>query len=87
MDSASKKQGMTELEKAAIIEQLKWAQPLGLKRLALMFDVHPNTMRKWLKKQVVRNEQMSPRYWRVAIEDLPADLVINALCGTALPDS
>ena len=73
------KHNLTEPEKIAIIKQLKWSGPLGLNKWAEMYDVHPNTMRGWLKNDVLINEQISPRRWRIAIEDLPGDLVINAL--------
>jgi hypothetical protein len=82
-----KRRHLSESEREAIIAQLKWSQPLGLTKWAKIYGVHPNTMRAWLKDQVVRNERMSPRFWRIAIEDLPADLVLNALAGTTLPDT
>ena len=39
------KHNFTEPKKIAIIKQLKWSGPLGFKRWAEMYDVHPNTMR------------------------------------------
>jgi len=70
---------VTEREEAAILQELKWSAPVGVKHWARIFDVHPNTMRKWLRNGVIRNEQLSPRRWRVAMEDLPAELVVNVL--------
>lgn len=81
----NKQRGVTELEKAAIIEQIKWSQPMGLKKWADVFGTYSNTMQAWFKNQIVRNKQMSPRIWRVAVKDLPADLVINAFPGASLP--
>ncbi len=53
----------------------KWTQPLSVKQLASMFKVHRNTMRKWLVDQVIKNEQLSPRKWRIAYSELPQDFV------------
>ena len=74
-----KKRNLTESEKIAIIKQLKWSGPESLKKWAEAYKVHPNTMHRWLKDDVLINQQVSPRRWRIAIEDLPGDLVINAL--------
>jgi transposase-like protein len=70
---------VTDREVVAIVEQLKWSQPMGLCAWAIIFGVHRNTMRKWLDEQTVKNQRMSPRMWRVAIEELPADLVVRVL--------
>ena len=62
-----------------ILSQLQWTRPLGLKKWADMFEVHPNTMRIWFKKQYISNKQISPRMWRVAFEELPAEYVAKIL--------
>lgn len=53
------------------ITKIKWSHPMGLKTLSQIFDVHRNTMSKWLKDQVICNQQLSPRRWRVATFELP----------------
>ncbi|MBN2588311.1 MAG: hypothetical protein JXA96_00485 [Sedimentisphaerales bacterium] len=47
---------------------------MGLKELSQIFDVHRNTMSKWLKDQIICNRQLSPRKWEVATFELPYDL-------------
>ena len=39
--------------------------------LSKIYNVHRNTMSKWLKDQVICNRQLSPRRWQVAKYDLP----------------
>ena len=56
------------------ISNIQWSHPMSLKELSQIFDVHRNTMSKWLKKQVVRNRHLSPRKWEVAVYELPYDL-------------
>ena len=56
------------------LSKMKWSHPMGLKELSQIFDVHRNTMSKWLKNQTVRNRQLSPRKWEVAVFELPYDL-------------
>ncbi|MEJ2648774.1 MAG: hypothetical protein P8016_10250, partial [Sedimentisphaerales bacterium] len=56
------------------ITKIKWSPPMGLKSLSLIFDVHRNTMSKWLKSQIICNRQLSPRRWEVATFELPYDL-------------
>lgn len=51
--------------------KIKWSKPMVLKRLAEIFDVHRNTMKGWLKDQVICNQQMSARRWRVAMYEFP----------------
>ena len=46
---------------------------MGLKQLSQIFEVHRNTMAKWLKDQVICNRQMSPRRWEVAVFELPIE--------------
>ena len=57
------------------VTKVKWSQPMGLKSLSQIFDVHRNTMSKWLKGQIICNRQLSPRRWEVAIYELPHDLI------------
>jgi len=56
------------------VMQVKWSHPMGLKELSQIFEVHRNTMSKWLKNQNVCNRKLSPRKWEVAIFELPYDL-------------
>ena len=56
------------------ISKVRWTHPMGLKELSQIFDIHRNTMSKWLKDQTLRNRQLSPRKWEVAIFELPYDL-------------
>lgn len=56
-------------------EKKEWTRPLGLKKWAEIFSVHPNTMSEWLKSQNICNEQVSPRRWRVDVDELPTELV------------
>ena len=56
------------------ISNVRWTHPMGLKEMSQIFDIHRNTMSKWLKNQTVRNRQLSPRKWEVAIFELPYDL-------------
>ena len=56
------------------ITNVQWSHPMGLKELSKIFEVHRNTMSKWLKKQIVCNRQLSPRKWEVAVFELPYDL-------------
>ncbi len=49
------------------------SNPMALKELAQMYDVHRNTMADWLRKQIVPNIQFSPRRWRVPFRELPCD--------------
>ena len=61
------------------ISQVQWSHPMGLKELSQIFEVHRNTMSKWLKNQTVRNRQLSPRKWEVAVFELPYDLTSDNL--------
>ena len=56
------------------VTEVKWSRPMGLKELSQIFDVHRNTMSKWLKDQVICNRQLSSRRWEVAIFELPYNL-------------
>ncbi len=70
---------MTENRKEARMsndeDERKWTQPFSMTKLASIFKVHRNTMRKWLREQRIENEQISDRRWRIAYCDLPADAV------------
>ncbi len=56
------------------ISKIKWSHPMGLKSLSQIFDVHRNTMSKWLKDQTICNRQLSARRWEVAMFEMPYDL-------------
>ncbi|MBN1182667.1 MAG: hypothetical protein JXB49_10295 [Bacteroidales bacterium] len=56
------------------VSKVKWSHPMGLKNLSQIFDVHRNTMSKWLKDQTICNRQLSPRRWTVAVFELPYDI-------------
>ena len=56
------------------VTNVKWSHPMGLKGLSQIFDVHRNTMSKWLKNQTICNRKLSPRKWEVATFELPYDL-------------
>ena len=64
-------------DSTANVSKLKWSQPMGLKGLSQIFDVHRNTMSKWLKDQVIRNQQLSPRRWRIASYEMPDHSSLN----------
>ena len=53
---------------------VQWSRPMGIKTLSLIFDVHRNTMSKWLKEQVIYNQHLSPRRWRIAVFELPNEI-------------
>ena len=53
--------------------EIKWTQPMTIKELSQIFDVHRNTLSKWLKDQVITNRQLSPRRWEIAEFELPKD--------------
>ena len=52
----------------------KWSHPMGVKELSQIYEVHRNTMSKWLTNQTICNRQLSPRRWEVAMYELPYDL-------------
>ena len=56
------------------LTEVKWSTPMTIKELSQIFDVHRNTLSKWLKEQVITNRQLSPRRWEVAEFELPKDL-------------
>ena len=59
--------------------KIQWCHPMGLKELSQLFDVHRNTMSKWLKNQTLCNRQLSPRKWEVAVFELPYSLKVDNL--------
>ena len=65
------------------VTKIKWSRPMGLKQLSQIFEVHRNTMAKWLKDQVICNRQLSPRRWEVAIFELPYNLVEDKIYDIA----
>lgn len=77
--TTKQKRQISELEIIQIAEQVKWSTPLSLTQLAIIFDHHPNTIRQWLKKGIIRNKHFSPRRWCVLYEDLPAELFLPIL--------
>lgn len=65
------------------IAEVKWSHPMGLKELSQIFEVHRNTMAKWLKDQVVLNRQLSPRRWEIAMFELPYNIVEEKISDIA----
>ena len=57
--------------------EIQWTQPMTIKELSQIFDVHRNTLSKWLKDQVIINRKLSPRRWEVAEFELPKDFNIK----------
>jgi hypothetical protein len=53
------------------VDDEKWSVPDSPSVWAKVFKVHYNTMIKWLKTQAIKNLQVSPRRYRIAIEELP----------------
>lgn len=63
-----------ELRRRKAIEQLSdegWTKPHGLKEWGTVFGQSVNTMRRWFKNGNVKNTKISPRQWKVAIDELP----------------
>ena len=48
-----------------------WSRAMSVEELSKIYNVHRNTMSKWLKNQVISNRQLSPRKWQVAKHLLP----------------
>jgi predicted site-specific integrase-resolvase len=65
------------------LEGITWSRPLPLTKWADAFGVHRNTLRKWFRRQAIRNKKVSDRRWRVHIEDMPADHVMKCLVKKA----
>ena len=53
------------------ITKTKWSHALSIEELSKIFNVHRNTMSKWLRDQVIRNRQLSSRKWQVDKDALP----------------
>lgn len=52
---------------------VKWSRPMTIKELSQIFDVHRNTLSKWLKEQVITNRKLSSRRWEIAEFEFPKD--------------
>jgi len=50
---------------------IKWSKPKSVQQLARIFGIHRNTMRKLLKTNVICNQQLSPRLWRIPTYEFP----------------
>ena len=61
------------------ISKVKWSHPMSLKNLSQIFDIHRNTMSKWLKNQTICNRQLSARRWAVAMYELPYEFSMDNL--------
>ena len=46
---------------------------MSIEELSKIYNVHRNTMSKWLKGQVICNRRLSPRRWQIAKHELPDD--------------
>ena len=66
--------GTIKIKEKVRAGNMQWSRPMGLKTMSQIFDVHRNTMSKWLRKQVICNEQLSPRRWRIAAFELPNEI-------------
>ena len=42
-----------------------------IEEMSKIYNIHRNTMSKWLKDQIICNRQLSPRKWQVATYELP----------------
>ena len=65
------------------VTKVKWSRPMGLKQLSQIFEVHRNTMAKWLKRQIICNRHLSPRRWEIATFELPYDLGKDKISNVA----
>ena len=57
--------------------KIKWSRPMCVEELSKIFNVHRNTMTKWLKEQVICNRQLSPRRWQIPTDELPNGYAIE----------
>ena len=55
------------------ITKIKWSRAMSIEELSKIYNIHRNTMSKWLKEQVICNRQLSPRKWQIAKHELPDD--------------
>ena len=53
------------------VTKIRWSRAMSIEELSIIYNVHRNTMSKWLKNQIIRNRQLSPRKWQVAKHLLP----------------
>lgn len=51
--------------------KIKWSRPMCIEEMSKIYNIHRNTMSKWLKDQIICNRQLSPRKWQVATYELP----------------
>ena len=56
------------------ITQVKWSRPMSIEELSQIYNVHRNTMSKWLRDQIICNRQLSARKWQVAKDEFPNGL-------------
>jgi hypothetical protein len=52
-------------------QKVEWTEPEGPLQWAQIFRVSYKTMKNWLDKQVILNQQLSPRRYRIARKELP----------------
>jgi len=87
MEAKKKQKGrnLTELEKVAILDDLRWSELMGLKNWALVFgDIDTRMMRSLFEKGGenggITNQQMSPRLWRVPLFEIPFERIFDIYC-------
>jgi hypothetical protein len=49
----------------------EWSMPVSPTRLAVVFDCHPETLKRRLRDQTIRNRKLSPRRYQVSIDSIP----------------
>ena len=62
------------------ITKINWSRAMSIRELSVIFNVHRNTMSKWLKDQVIRNRKLSERKWQIAKDEFPNDLEEQCFC-------
>lgn len=50
--------------------KIEWSRPMTIEELSKIFNVHRNTMSKWLRDGVICSRQLSPRRWQVAKDEI-----------------
>ena len=50
---------------------VKWSKLRSIQEWARIYGIHRDTMRKLLKNNVICNQQLTPRLWRIATYELP----------------
>ena len=53
------------------ITTTNWSRAMSIEELSKIFNIHRNTMSKWLREQLILNRQLSARKWQVANDELP----------------